>query len=893
MTLSPGTRLGSYEISAPLGAGGMGEVYRARDVKLGRDVAVKVLPEALAADGEALARFESEARAVAALSHPHILAIHDFGRENGTTYAVMELLEGATLRQKLLEGPLPVRKAVELAREIAQALAAAHEKGIVHRDLKPENLFVTKGGRVKVLDFGLARQIAVPTATADTASPTVARRTEPGAVLGTVGYMSPEQVKGQPADARSDIFSFGAVLFEMLSGRRAFERATAVETMTAILREDPPEATTTGVHVPLALERVIRHCLEKEPEERFRTAHDLAFALEAAGGSSSSSSGAAAVPEARRSRALVLAAGALLCAVAGGAIVLLAGRTPPPGLVAVKPLTHSGADFEPAASPDGRAIAFTSTRDGTSRIWLKQLATGDEVAVTSGPDSVPRFSPDGTQILFLRGPRARRIALGFSETQTDLFRAPILGGGARRIATLADDADWSPDGKSIAFLRMKLVDGKIVSSLLLVSPEGGEPKEIARWPGRAAGTPRFRPDGKTIAVPIGALTGATNTRIEIVPTDAGSTREIVPPPPVYGAVSSTEWSRDGRSLRYIQALLATFGASRLVRQDVRSGASTALLWLPFETVVLDVLPDGRLLADSRESRENLLEYTLDTPGAVPRWLTRGTSADRQPVFSPDGERIAFSSNRNGNLDIWELTAATGALRRLTEDETDDWDPGYTKDGRLLWTSGRSGHFEIWTAEPDGASPKRVSDDGVDAENPTVTPDGWVVYVSVNPQKQGLWKVRLDGSSAARVGDGQALSEVSPDGAFTASPDANVGPLRFYRLADGARLPLTIDTAPRRATEVQLGRPRWSRDGRKIYFLAQDEKGVNGIYEQAFDAQAKDTSATRKKVAGFDPSFETESFGISPDGKRIVIAALERTYGIVAIEGFGEKRAPPR
>src|SRR5262249_21415999 len=246
-----------------------------------------------------------EARAVAALSHPHILAIHDFGSENGTTYAVMELLEGATLRQRLIEGPLPVRKAVELAREVAQAVAAAHEKGIVHRGLEPETLFVTKGGRVKVLDFGLARQIAVPTATADTASPTVARRTEPGAVLGTVGYMSPEQVKGQPADARSDIFSFGAVLFEMVTGRRAFDRAKAVETRAAILREDPPDPGAAGVHVPLALERVIRHCLEKEPEERFRTAHDLAFALEAAGGSPSSPSGeagaAASAAEARPS----------------------------------------------------------------------------------------------------------------------------------------------------------------------------------------------------------------------------------------------------------------------------------------------------------------------------------------------------------------------------------------------------------------------------------------------------------------------------------------------------------------------------------------------------------------------------------------------------------------
>jgi serine/threonine protein kinase len=273
VTLAAGSRLGPYEIVAPLGAGGMGEVYRARDTKLDREVAIKVLPEKLAQDAAALARFEREAKAVAALSHPNILGIYDLGRDDGVTYAAMELLRGETLRQRLEEGSLPQRKALEYGLQIAHGLAAAHERGIVHRDLKPENIFVTADGRVKILDFGLAK---VGTAQAEeTKSPTVAA-TEPGTVMGTVGYMSPEQVRGRPADHRSDIFSFGAVLYEMLSGERAFRGESAAETMAAIAQKDPRELTESGGRFPTAIERILRHCLEKRPEERFDTAHDRA-----------------------------------------------------------------------------------------------------------------------------------------------------------------------------------------------------------------------------------------------------------------------------------------------------------------------------------------------------------------------------------------------------------------------------------------------------------------------------------------------------------------------------------------------------------------------------------------------------------------------------------------
>src|SRR5271166_351477 len=294
MNLTSGTKLGPYEIVSLLGAGGMGEVYRARDSRLKREVAIKVLPQALSLDADRMRRFEQEALATAALNHPNILAVFDIGTSEGSPYVVSELLEGETLRDRLRTGAIATRKSLDYALQIAHGLAAAHEKGIIHRDLKPENLFVTKDGRVKILDFGLAKLTHTETAPEVTSLPTATAGTEPGVVLGTLGYMSPEQVRGRPADARSDIFSFGAILYEMLSGKRAFHGDSAADTMSSILKEDPPEFNETNRNVSPALERIVQHCLEKNPESRFHSASDIAFDLEHLSGISGSSARIAA-----------------------------------------------------------------------------------------------------------------------------------------------------------------------------------------------------------------------------------------------------------------------------------------------------------------------------------------------------------------------------------------------------------------------------------------------------------------------------------------------------------------------------------------------------------------------------------------------------------------------
>jgi len=879
MTLSPGTRLGPYEVLSPIGAGGMGEVYKAHDGKLGRDVAIKVLPERMAEDADALARFEREARAVAALNHPNILGIYDFGREGSIAYAAMELLEGEPLRDRLEAGAIPVRRAIDYAQQMATGLAAAHERGIVHRDLKPENVFLTQDGRVKILDFGLAKRIGKSASDEATSAPTMSQQTDPGTVMGTVGYMSPEQVRGLAVDARSDIFAFGAILYEMLSGRRAFHRETASDTMSAILRDEPPELVESGRNIPPGLDRIVRHCLEKNPAERFHSTRDIAFDLEAVGTASTTGAARTAVPGARlRFRPAVI----LAAAIGLGAGILLDRafrHIPEPAPVAIRPLTHSGEDFAPAVSPDGKTIAFSSLRDGTMRIWLKQLATGDEVALTAGPDFRPRFSPDGSQILFIHG--GYQPFPMILPGSADLYRVPIIGGAPRKVAAGGSDGDWSPDGHAIAFVTNS--GSPPTGALYLVPVEGGEPTRIGRWTSRVAGPPRFSPDGRTIALPSLPANAGGGAKIELVSAD-GKTDRTLPVPPSLGALSNVVWSARGDGVFYVQGMNVVYGNSRLLHEDLGNGRATPLVWMPFNVLHIDAIGPQRLAVDGAASRQNLAEFSLDEPSAPPRWLTRGTATDRQPVFTPDGQWVAFSSNRDGNLDVWEISPTSGAIRRMTEDPADDWDPGFTRDGRLIWSSGRTVRLEIWEADADGAAPHALTRLNADAENPTAAPDGSIYYGLTNAPEPGLWTIRPDGSAGPRVGPCTNIPETSPDGQYVACPDLVGGTLRFVRLADRQVIPFTIEVPHRRPSETFMGRPRWSSDGRRVFFLGQDEKGINGVYVQDFDPGKSDTNASRRPVAGFDPNLEAESFAISPDGKHLVIAFLDRTYGISTIEG---------
>jgi tRNA A-37 threonylcarbamoyl transferase component Bud32 len=461
MPLASGTRLGPYEIQSPLGAGGMGEVYRAKDTRLGRDVAIKVLPEKLARDAERLQRFETEARAIAALNHPNILSIHDIGTYEGAPYLVSECLEGQTLRAELSGAALPVRRVVDYGTQIAQGLAAAHDKGIVHRDLKPENVFVTHDGRVKILDFGLAK-LARPETSSDEGATMEVMPTSAGVVLGTVGYMSPEQVRGEPADARSDIFSLGTILYEMISGHRAFRRDTSAETMTSILKEDPPELSLTDKPISPVLERVVRRCLEKSPLQRFQSARDLAFNLESLSGTTSTSAVtatarfaiAAAEEKTSRKWVMALAAGALLLALVAAGSWMLGARSSLPPLPTYHQLTFDrGLVYAARFASDGRSIYYSASWNGEPvQLYSTQPDAPESRPLNLGNSTL--FAVSASQLAISAGCKDRYIGL----CQGTLGLVPLAGGTPREVADSVLAADWSADGSEMALVLQ--VEGK-------------------------------------------------------------------------------------------------------------------------------------------------------------------------------------------------------------------------------------------------------------------------------------------------------------------------------------------------------------------------------------------------------------------------------------------------
>ncbi len=544
MTLDAGTKLGRYEIRSQLGAGGMGEVYRARDTQLGRDVAIKVLPSTYSVDQDRLHRFEQEACAASALNHPNILIVHDIGAHGGAPYVVSELLEGETLRKRIAGTPLAQRRAIDYALQIANGLAAAHEKGIVHRDLKPDNIFITNDGRVKILDFGLAKLTQLDGNQSQTEIPTRRVDTDPGVVMGTVGYMSPEQLKGRPVDQRSDIFSFGAVFYEMLSGRRAFHGESAAETMSAILKEDPPDLSDTNKSVSPALERLVNHCLEKNPEARFHSARDLAFALEAIAGPSSISgetlTAVTTLPTGARIRKhlpWIVSAFLGLSLIAALSFVWLYFRRAPEEVRAVRltiPPPEKGVVSVLSVSPDGLRVVYGAPNaEGKSVLWMRSLSslTGQQLPGTENPFFTTFWSPDSRFVGFV------------SSADNKLKKIDVTGGPPQ---TLAD----APNGRGGTWNR----DGVIVFApssegpLYRVSAAGGEVTPVTALDESRQEVshryPYFLPDGRHFfyfartsraggtAIYVGSLDSKETKRL-LVGADSGAISGAMYSPPGY------------------------------------------------------------------------------------------------------------------------------------------------------------------------------------------------------------------------------------------------------------------------------------------------------------------------------------------------------------------------
>ena len=889
MAFPSGRKLGAFELVGPLGAGGMGEVYRARDTRLDRTVAIKVLGAQLSCDPERLQRFEQEARAASALNHPNIVTIYDIGRQDDACYLAMEFVDGKTLRELLDAGPLPLKKALTIAAQVADGLAKAHSAGIVHRDLKPENIIVSSDGLVKILDFGLAK-LATPMPEMTSVSATAAiPATHPGMILGTVGYMSPEQARGKTVDFRSDQFSLGTVMYEMLTGRKPFHADSAAQTMATIIEDDPRPISDLNPRAPAPLRWIVERCLAKEPEERYASTRDLARDLQRVRDHLSEASSASALGIAapasttpQQKGGLASIAGAVVIALAIGLGLgawLFRGRAVEPPIV--HNLTFSGADQDPAASPDGQSIVFSSFRDGKTRIWLKQLRGGGEAPVTDGPDFNPRFSPDGSMIVF-----ARR-----QEDNFWICRASIVGGEMRRLAQGATP-DWSQDGKTIAFVRN--------FSIWLMEPDGSNARELRRLQGSEgsfAQKLRWSPDGKWIAVEsvIGGL-ASENTRFELVSSD-GKQSLMVKPAFAGGDLSAVTWvSKDeviyARSLSASSVGAVNAISSRLIRQKVPQGPAQSIVWVPGGVRSVEPLGAERVVLDSVTSRQNLRELTLkDGKVTAEKWLTHGSSIDRQPVYSPDGQWIMFTSNRSGNLDLWAVSTKDGTIRRLTDDPADDWDPAFTYDGKLLWTSHRSGNFEIWMAEADGSGARQVSHDGIDAENATATPDGSIIYNS-GSKDRGLWRIRPDGSQAKRIVSAVAnWPEASPDGQYVMatgrglSSFEGISPgavnIRIYRTSDGNEI-YRIPLHSAQLVTPGIGRARWTPDGKHIVFIDAEADGVSSLYMQDFLA-GQDTSSTRRLLL-HDPDRQPETIGVSPDGTHIVYGVIDVQSNLLMLEG---------
>jgi Tol biopolymer transport system component len=861
MALTSGTKLGPYEIVSPIGAGGMGEVYRARDTRLGRDVAIKVLPEGLANDADRLRRFEQEARTIAALNHPNILGIHDIGEHDGAPFLVSEFLEGQTLREKLVSGPLPVRRAIEYALGIAQGLAAAHEKGIVHRDLKPENVLVTRE-RIKVLDFGLAKLVR-PEESHESAVTLTSPVTLPGMVMGTVGYMSPEQVRGEPIDPRSDIFSFGAVLYEMLTGKRAFKRETSAETMTAILRDEPQALNDTGWQGPMGLQRILARCLEKNVARRFQSASDLAFAIESLSGTSTAKR--VSQPKSRRAWLPWVIAAAVLI----GAAVW---ETVRPVTAPANPLEKAHftrvTDFESveaAISPDGRFVAFISDHDGPFDVWLTQVGTGRLINLTQGkagplpgPLRSVGFSGDGSEIWVGGGDVGMRLRL-----------MPLTGGPPRNF--LGEDTAnlaWSPDGARIVYHTFGNGDPMFVADR-----SGANARRIfGDQPGLHNHFPTWSPDGRSIYFVHGTPATKEMDLWRIDPDGSHPERltqnntDVAYPTPVgKRTVFYVARDEDGSG--------PWLWAFDLKRRDSRRAS-----------IGLEQYTSVQASADGRK-----LVATISNPVAglwtVPILDRVAEEQDVKPFPVPNVRALAPRFGGSSLFYLSSLGTGDGLWRLRDGQATEIWKgadgalletPAVSPDGgRVAIVLRRGGKRQLHILSSDGAELQPIAEGIVAQGSSGWSPDGrWIVTGGSDAAGLGLFKIPLEGGSPIRLVSGPALNPIwSPDGSLIVYTGTNVStyaPLLGVR-PDGTKVELPHISLRRLGEHA-----RFSPDGKSLIYM-------QGLLASQ-DFWLLDLASMKSRpLTRLQSRAAMGTFDVTSDGKQIVFDRLRQNSQVVMID----------
>jgi hypothetical protein len=825
MSLQAGTKLGRYEIRSKLGEGGMGEVYRAYDEAMHREVAIKVLPTALTADKDRLARFEQEAHTAGSLNHPNILVVHHIETHDGAPYIVSELLEGETLRDRMGGVALPQRKAIDYALQIAQGLAAAHEKGIVHRDLKPENVFITKDGRVKILDFGLAKLTGSDGTQSQTEVPTRRVNTDPGMVMGTIGYMSPEQVRGKPTDHRSDVFSFGAILYEMLSGRRAFRGESTADTISSILREDPPDLSSTNRNINPALERVVNHCLEKSPEERFNSARDLAFALEALSGPATASGDTttilAKLPVSKRSRRELIAWAAaalfLITAIVLGWLYFRRPAVVEPTTSFVVAMPKDAAEvFGPAISPDGRTLVFVATLQGKRSLYVRSLAALEAQPLPGTDDgNAPFWSPDSRFIAFFANNKLKKIDARGGPVQT-LCDAQSAYGGT-----------WNADGVILISLDTKGINRVLAG--------GGTPTPVLQLDAArkeiAQAWPYFLPDGRHFFYQ--SWNGRSNDSALFVAALDGSDRKLLlkaDSNALYAAPGYLLFARgptlmgqsfDARTLQLSgepfpvaeplgysysnsnssasvseNGALVYLGDAPSSRQLVwfdRSGKRQETVGPPGEMNDIVLSRDGKRLAIQRFVEGNFDIWLMDLARGVPSRFTFDASTEDNPLWSPDGNQVVFSSGAGNADDLFNLyrkiSNGAGTAEMLLQTDTGKEGTDWSNDGRFIifQLSGNTTTLDLWILPLFGdGKPYPFAQSEFDEEQGHFSPDGhWIaytsnesgryeVYVQTFPQSGGKWLVSSGGGAQPhRRADGKEMFYIAPDRTLMAV-DVNAG-----------------------------------------------------------------------------------------------------------------------
>ena len=877
--VAAGQVIDHYKITSALAAGGMGEVYRAFDTRLGRDVAIKVLPAAFSTDKDRLRRFEQEARAAGMLNHPNVLTIYEIGTHEGAPYIVSELLTGETLAEGPRKAPLPLQRVIDYALQMARGLAAAHEKGIVHRDLKPENLFVTKDKRVKILDFGLAKLKPAP-AGLDANAPTQLRGTAPGVVMGTVGYMSPEQVRGEEVDHRADIFAFGAILYELLTGRRAYQGNSAVEVMNAILKEEPPEISDPKREVPPALVRLVRHCLEKGPEDRFHSMADIAYYLEALTATTGRDASAGERTQTRsrwRRWVAVAAAGIVLAA------TIVIWKVQRSEEVWENPLANAhiervtdfpGTENDAAVSPDGKFIVFLSNRDTTFDAWVDQVGSGALVNLTKG-----RFSELAHEEVRTVGFSADASQVWVRVSQKDstgkdthgLWLMPTLGGTPRPFLERAVHAAWSPDGQKIVYHTFDAGDPTFV-----MDRDGGNPKQIfIDKPGAHCHHHVWSPDGRYIYF----VRGFPPNELDVwrIRPEGGEPERMTRHNSKVGYPALL----DNRTLIYSATAedgsgfwLYAMDLERKIPHRVTFGVDQ------YVSVSAALGPDGRatrLVATVANPIGELWTFTLSSQmvdesdvHSFPLAVTRAIA----PRFGP--QYVVFLSSKGGTQSLWKTQGDEIVELWRSGDGGVAAPAAVSPDGRrICFSIRRQGQNGLYVMNADGSDVRRLAASLDVRDAPSWSPDGKFIAVAADEgDGSRLFKVPVDGAAPSRLVDELSRLPVwSPDGSLILYATPSPG-------ATNAVKAVTPEKQPHPLPELWI-----LRGGDRYRFLPGGKQIVAllGDYLRQNFWMVDLESGQRRQLTNLKPGYSIGSFDVSPDGRQIIFDRVRQNSDIVLID----------